>query len=269
VVTFRDFITGLRRLDIDHLCPVIVHASLSAFGEIHGGSECVIGALSSAYNTWLLPAFTYKTMITPELGPPDNGISYGSGKDANRLAEIFRPDMPVDPSIGALAEAVRTQPKAARSSHPILSFVGINAGKILVAQSFKEPFSPIQSLRDAQGWVLLLGVDHTANTSIHYGEQLAGRKQFIRWALTPKGIIPCHKFPGCSNGFEAISPHLAGIVRKADVGAAKIQAVPLTGLLDSVCALLADDPLALLCSREDCARCNAVRASVKLQVVPD
>lgn len=263
MVTFRDFITGLRKLEIDRTRPGIVHASLSAFGEVHGGVESVIGALSSSFGTWIVPAFTYKTMITPEIGPPDNGMSYGSGKDANRMAEIFRPDMPVDPLMGVLADAVHKHPKAKRSSHPILSFAGINAGNILASQSIKEPFAPIQALKDARGWVVLLGVDHTSNTSIHYGEQLAGRKQFIRWALTPKGVIPCHKFPGCSAGFEAISPHLQGLVRQTEVGDAIIQAVPMVELLDTVSGLIEADPLALLCSREDCERCNSVRASLK------
>lgn len=263
MVTFRDLVSGLRRLEIERTRPVILHASLSAFGEVHGGVDSVLGAISSSFDTWIMPAFTYKTMITPELGPKDNGMSYGSGKDANRMAEIFRLDMPADPLMGALAEAVRVHPKAKRSAHPILSFVGINAGKILDGQSIKDPFLPIQALNASLGWVVLLGVDHTANTSIHYGEQLAGRKQFVRWALTPKGVIPCHRFPGCSAGFDAIAPHLEGVVRKTEVGGAAIQAVPVVDLLDTVFALLADDPLALLCGREDCERCNAVRFSVK------
>jgi aminoglycoside 3-N-acetyltransferase len=262
-VTFRDFVTGFRKLEIDRLNPVIVHASLSAFGELHGGTDSIIGALCSSFETVVMPAFTYKTMITPEMGPPENGMSYGSGRDANRMAEIFQPDMPVDIMMGILPEVVRVHPKAKRSSHPILSFVGINAGKILDTQAIKEPLAPIQALSEAQGWVLLLGVDHKANTSIHYGEQLAGRKQFIRWALTPKGVIPCHKFPGCSTGFNAISPYLDEAIRRIEIGEAVIQAIPVQNLLDSVINLLKDDPLALLCSQPDCARCTAVRESVE------
>jgi aminoglycoside 3-N-acetyltransferase len=264
VLTYRDFITGFRKLDLDSPTPVLVHASLSAFGEVHGGVETVLGALCSSFSTIIMPVFTYKTMITPEMGPPDNGMSYGSGKDANRMAEIFRQEMPADPLMGVLAEAVRSHPKAQRSMHPILSFAGINAKKILDSQSIKGPLEPIQALKDANGWVLLLGVDHTVNTSIHYGEQLAGRKQFIRWALTPKGIIPCQKFPGCSAGFEAIRPQLASISRKAEVGNAEVLAIPVENVIDSVCTLLVGDPLALLCNREDCERCNAVRASISM-----
>jgi aminoglycoside 3-N-acetyltransferase len=173
--------------------------------------------------------------------------------------------MPADTLMGAVAEALRTHPRALRSNHPILSFSGINAKKILDSQSIKDPLLPIQALMGGEGWMLLMGVDHTVNTSIHYAEQLAGRKQFIRWALTPKGVIPCQRFPGCSEGFDAIASHLDEIVRKVELGEAIIQAIPLGRLVGSVCELLKEDPSALLCNREDCERCNAVRESIMMQ----
>jgi aminoglycoside 3-N-acetyltransferase len=265
VLTFRDFITGFRKLEIDHSRPVIVHASLSSFGEVHGGVETVLGALGSSFDILMMPAFTYKTMVIPEVGPPDNAIIYGSGKDTNRMAEIYRSDMPVDTMMGVVAESLRIHPKAFRSVHPILSFVGINAKPILDFQTIKEPLLPIQKLMDGEGWVLLLGVDQTVNTSIHYGEQLTGRKQFVRWALTAKGVIPCQRFPGCSDGFEAITLHLGGVIHRVELGEAVIQAIPLVNLVDTVCGVLKEDPLALLCGREDCERCNAVRASIAVQ----
>jgi aminoglycoside 3-N-acetyltransferase len=255
MLTFRDFISGIRKLEIDRSLPVVVHASLAAFGEVHGGAETVLGALLSSFNTMIMPAFTYKTMIIPELGPPDNAMIYGSGKDTNRMAEIYRPDMPSDPMM-------RSHPKTQRSTHPILSFAGINARQILESQTLKEPLLPIQGIRDTAGWVLLMGVDQTVNTSIHYAEMLAGRIQFVRWALTPKGIIPCPGFPGCSDGFEAVSPLLADVIHKVELGEAIIQAMPMVNLVDRVSAMLKENPTALLCEREDCERCNTVRASV-------
>ena len=262
MLTYRDFVIGFRKLEIDCTRPVIAHASLSVFGKIHGGAETVLGALSSSFNKMIMPAFTYKTMITPEVGPPDNAMRYGSGKYTNLMSEIYHADMPVDPLMGDVAEATRIHPRALRSAHPILSFVGINAKPILDSQTIKAPLLPIQKLMDAQGWVLLLGVDQTVNTSIHYAEQLAGRKQFIRWALTNKGIIPCQGFPGCSDGFEEITPHLEGIIRRVELGKAVIRAIPVVNLVSITCEILKADPSALLCGRKDCLRCNAVRTSL-------
>ena len=178
------------------------------------------------------------------------------------MADIYRADLPVDETMGALAEALRLHPKAQRSMHPILSFTGVNAKNILDAQTIADPLLPIQSLWDHRGWILLMGVDQTANTSIHYAESLAGRKQFIRWALTPKGIQLCPGLPGCSDGFDAVSPHLGDVIRKVEVGETAIQAMPIGNLIDMVCELINANPLALLCARADCERCNTLRRTL-------
>ena len=116
------------------------------------------------------------------------------------MAEFFTPRMPADPLMGIIPETLRKHPRAKRSSHPIQSFAGINAGKILAAQTMANPLSPLGALEERFGWVVLLGVDHTVNTSIHSAEKLAGRKQFVRWALTPKGVVECPGFPGVRRG---------------------------------------------------------------------
>ena len=262
MLSFRDFSTAFRKLDIDSSKPVIAHASLSAFGEVHGGAETLLGAMLMSFSTLIMPVFTYKTMVTPEIGPANNGITYGSGKDANLMAEFYRPAMQADRMMGSIPEALRRHPKAQRSSHPILSFTGVNASQILGSQTLQEPLNPIGKLVEENGWVLLLGVDHSVNTSIHYGEKLAGRKQFVRWALTPQGIVECPGWPGCSLGFQAIAVRVEAVTRRVQVGAAEIQTVPLTSLMEAVCAAIAEDPQALLCGRDDCERCQAVRQSV-------
>jgi len=264
MLAFRNLISAFRTLGIDGDRPVIAHASLSAFGEVHGGADTVVGALMAAFNTLIMPAFTYKTMITPEVGPPDNGIKYGTGRDANKMALIFHPYMPVDGAMGLIPETLRQLPEARRSLHPILSFTGINADLFIDSQSYAEPLLPIQVLNEAGGWILLLGVDHTRNTSIHYAERLAGRRQFIRWALTNHGVRAIPGWPGCSGGFQALAPMLEGVTRKIQVGPGLVQAIPLPELVETARACIASDPLALLCKREDCERCNQVCEDVRI-----
>jgi aminoglycoside 3-N-acetyltransferase len=201
-------------------------------------------------------------MLTPEVGPPNNGLPYGRQRNLNRMAEPFRYDMPADPLIGTLSETLRHYPGAMRTAHPILSFAGVNLDDALVTQTTYNPFSPIGWLADHEGWVLLLGVNHTVNTSIHYAEKLAGRHQFVRWAFTPKRVIECPGFPGCSNGFEAIRPDIESITRRAEIGESFIEAIPLHPLLQAVEARIKRNPLALLCQRGECGRCGAVRVSV-------
>jgi aminoglycoside 3-N-acetyltransferase len=265
MVKFNELVTGFRKLDLDTTRPVIAHASLSAFGEVTGGADTLLGALLANFRSLVMPAFTYKTMLTPENGPPDNGLTYGSEKDRNLMSQFFRPDLPADRLMGIVPETLRRHPKARRSSHPILSFTGVNAGQALESQTLSEPLAPIRLLADMQGWVLLLGVDHTVNTSIHQAEKMAGRKQFTRWALTPRGVVECPGFPGCSEGFQAIAPSLEQSTRRVQIGRATIQAVPLADLIETARAWVAEDPLALLCERSYCERCCAVRKDVRVR----
>jgi aminoglycoside 3-N-acetyltransferase len=262
MITFRQLVSALRDLGIDRSRPVIAHASLSAFGEVQGGAETLLGALMYCLDTLIMPAFTYQTMVVPEIGPAENGLAYGSYRDANLMAQFFHPNMPVDRLMGVLPEALRRSSKSSRSSHPILSFVGMNAQSYLASQTLTEPLQPIGLLMEAQGWVLLLSVDHTVNTSLHFAERLAGRKQFMRWALTSEGIVECPQFPGCSDGFNQIAPALAQVTRKMQIGPGWVQAIPLVDLISTARAIVEADPLALLCENSYCERCPVIRDQV-------
>jgi len=262
-VTVRpdDLVRGFRALRLGSK-PVIVHSSLKAFGEVEGGAGSVVNALLATFDSVLVPTFTYKTMLTPLTGPADNAITYGSGIDRNRMAEFFTPDMPADRLMGIIPETLRRLPQARRSMHPILSFAGVHADAALISQQMDDPYAPIGCQAKQGGWVLLLGVNHMVNTSIHYAEKLAGRRQFVRWALTPQGVRECPSWPGCSMGFDAIAPDLASYTRRIQIGEACVRAVALNILLDVVITRIRKDPLALLCQREDCERCNQVRAVI-------
>lgn len=258
VVQRDDLMRGFQALQLDSN-PVIVHSSLKALGRVEGGAETVVSALLATFDSVIAPTFTYKTMLTPLVGPADNAITYGSGNDHNRMAEFYTPSMPADSLMGIIPETLRIQPNARRSMHPILSFAGVNADAAIVSQSMDDPFAPIGYLASQDGWVLLLGVNHMVNTSIHYAEKLAGRRQFVRWALTPQGVRECPSWPGCSFGFDAIAPNLARHTRSVEIGAAYVQAVELNILFEKVVDRIKKDPLALLCQREDCERCNQIR----------
>lgn len=260
MTNFSDLKTGLSKLGLSKNL-VIAHASLKAFGYIEGGADSMINALLDSVRGVIMPTFTYMTMLNPEVGPPHNGITYGSETNLNKMAEAFHPNMPADKMMGILPETLRKHPKAKRSMHPIQSFAGIRADAILNTQTIYNPLAPIGALADQDGWVLLLGVDHRVNTSIHYAEKLGGRLQFIRWALMQDRVVECPGFPGDSEGFEAIAPAVEKYTRRAQIGNALVQAVHLKSLIKVVVDQLQQNPFALLCQRPDCERCTAVRWS--------
>jgi len=262
LVTFRELLSALRDLGIAPHLPVIAHASVPAFGEIRGGEDTLLGALLTAVDTAMLPAFTYKTTVIPETGPVDNAIVYGSGKQTNLAAEVFTPLLPADEQMGPLPERLRLNPDALRSKHPILSFVGLGVDAALQKQTLEEPFAPIQKLADLGGWVLLLGIDHTANISIHLAEKLAGRRQFVRWALMDQKVVRCPGMPGCARGFNAVVEILAPVSHKTILGTALLQAIPLKPMLEILTNLMTADAQALLCEKPDCAYCATIRRSL-------
>jgi aminoglycoside 3-N-acetyltransferase len=239
--------------------PVIAHASIRRFGDIEGGAETVLHALLTSSNGLIMPTFTYNTMVTPEVGPPNNGIKYGTDRDNNKRSEPFQITMPPDKMIGILPWVLLQQQGSTRTPHPILSFGGLGADEALATQTLYEPLAPIGALAEQNGWAVLINVDHSVNTSIHYGEKLAGRKQFIRWALAGDRVVECPGYPGDSTGFHTIEDYLKPDLRRVDIGGGFIQAVQLNRLFQAVQELIKNNPLALLCERSDCERCNAIR----------
>jgi len=259
-VTSSDLKINLAKLGLTKNL-VIAHASLRAFGPIEGGAGTMLNALLDSVRGMIMPTFTYKTMLNPQIGPPKNGITYGSETDLNKMAEAFHPDMHADTTMGVLPETLRKHPKAKRSMHPIQSFAGIHADAILNTQTLHNPLAPIGALADQDGWVLLLGVDHRVNTSIHYAEKVGGRLQFIRWALMQDRVVECPGFPGDSEGFNAVGLFVEKYTRRVNIGSTLVQAVHLKSLIKAVVDQLKENPFAFLCQRRDCERCTAVRWS--------
>lgn len=255
---YNELIEAFAQLELQDV-PVLAHASLRAFGAVQGGAETLLSSLLPNVAALMMPAHTYLTMITPLAGPANNGIIYGRRQDQNRLAESFSAQMPADRLMGILPETLRQRPGARRSAHPILSFTGLNVYNALQAQTLQEPLAPIRMLAENDGWVLLLGVDHTVNTTIHYAEKLAGRRQFIRWALTESGIIECPGFPGCSAGFKPLEKDLADVTREIRVGEALVRAMPMQAIFEGVANRLRRNPKDLLCTDITCERCNELR----------
>ena len=262
IVTYRTLVKSLRELHLDAGKPVIVHSSLSSLGMVQGGPKVVIGALLEVFESVMAPTFTYKTLVVPETGPPNNAVQYGNHTDRNKMAEFFYPDMPADKLMGIISETLRRHPDAFRSGHPVLSFAGVNVRKYLEKQLLNEPFAPLAAMVDDGGWILLMGVNQTSNTSIHLGERLAGRKTYTRWALMSDMVVSCANFPFCSDGFNAIQPLMDPFAKKVQIGDALVQAMPMMELVETTRQLIQADPMALLCNRTDCQSCNTIRSDI-------
>jgi aminoglycoside 3-N-acetyltransferase len=266
MIGIRELLLGFEALPLKGQA-VIAHGSFKSLGQVQGGPKVVIDALVKTCGSLIMPTFTYNTMVTPLVGPPNNALDYAAEEHRRKTqtangtydALTFKNDMPADEEMGILAETLRQHVSAKRSFHPILSFAGVKADFALERQTIYDPLAPIGALAEKNGWAVLIGVDHSVNTSIHYAEKLAGRKQFVRWALARRRIIQCPNFPGDSSGFDEIAQYLEDDIVAVTIGETRVQAVQLNNLIDRVKILIRTNPLALLCQRRDCPRCNAVR----------
>lgn len=239
---------GFRELGLDSGSKVVVHSSLSSFGRVEGGAETVVDALLNVVRpsgTVVAPTFT----------------RYDEPYDPNRSPS----------TTGAVTEALRRHEKAVRSPHPTKSIVAIGpdvSGLVADHEPANSlgPGSPLHRLLEDGGKVLLLGVDHTANSAIHIAERLAGvpyRDQMARVrtcvgdTMRTVEVNRVH----CSRGFEVVSPlcEQAGIVSHGRIGGANARLFDGTGLLSVVIELLEAEPGALLCSVPDCKRCQYAR----------
>lgn len=238
---------------------IIAHVSLSALGPVHGGARAVLDGILGTSGTVLMPAFTYQTQVIPQTGPPNNALDYGSGDVFNARAEIFRPDLPVHPDCGTVAETMRQDRSTLRSTHPILSFIaqGPHAREALSAQTRENPLGPIAWLEAHDGAVLLMGVDQRHNFALHLAEQRAGREGFTRWALTLDDIEELHNIPGDREGFNSIWAELIQFTEVQQIGLARCELIHIRPMLAYAEECIRDDPNFLLCDKPTCASCRA------------
>jgi len=158
---------------------VLVHSSLSALGYVVGGAETVVLALEDALGesgTLMMPAYSLSAPDPENWRHPPVPESWW---------ETIRGEWPpfdryLSPALrlGAIAETFRHQRGTGRSENPSNSFCarGPDARTILDNHALDDSLgesSPLGKLYAHGGSVLLLGVDHSSNSSLHLAEYRA------------------------------------------------------------------------------------------------
>jgi len=263
-VTGADLVDGLRNLGLDRTSEVIVHSSLSSFGYVDGGAEAVCAALTEVCGTVLMPAGTWDLTGLP--APPGlvrphnaywNADSWPDFDQRLSQATSFRPELPVDRWLGTIPETFRQTCSPFRTGHPLFSYqaAGPAAERLLEAQRPDWPLGPIEAL---DGDVLLLGVSHTSNTTIHLAEQHLGRSRFYRYAKSADGLwVELPNIPGDSREFDAVEPALRSATKEVRIGQARVRRIPKQAVLAATRQLVENDPAALLCTDDPTCRCAA------------
>ncbi|MFE6773449.1 aminoglycoside N(3)-acetyltransferase [Streptomyces fimicarius] len=190
---------ALTALGVRSGAVLLVHASLRSLGPVAGGARGVLGALRRAVGpegTVVVPAFTTENSDTsPHYRARVRGLDAGAVDAVRAAMEPYDPAVTPAPSMGALAETVRTAAGAGRSAHPQTSFaaLGPGAGRLLAghrADCHLGEDSPLARLYEADARILLLGTGYATCTAFHLGEYRMDRppRRNYRCVVAARGV---------------------------------------------------------------------------------
>ncbi len=185
-ITKDDLIRDLRGLGVQPGDVLLVHSSLSAIGWVVGGVRSVIEALIGAIGhegTLVMPAFSGDLSDPAEWRNPPVPESWID--PIRQSMPAFDPARTPTRQMGKIAEAFRTWPGVLRSFHPVSSMaaLGAHAGNIIGRHELPYSLgdtSPMGKIYQLDGRVLLIGVEHDRNSSLHLAEARAHHGRQIR-----------------------------------------------------------------------------------------
>jgi aminoglycoside 3-N-acetyltransferase len=177
--TVSSLASDLQALGLKSGTTVICHSSLSSLGYVCGGAIAVIYALKEVLGengTLVMPTFSsdvsdpmyWKNPPVPEAWWPtmrEHMPGYEAGVTPTR-------------KMGAIAENFRKLDGVMRSRHPQSSFAACGPLAKTIVENHDFDFglgegSPLARLYDLNAYVLLLGVGHGNNSSLHLAEYRA------------------------------------------------------------------------------------------------
>ena len=248
--TIESLQADLRALGVRPGMVVLAHSSLSAMGWVCGGAVAVVAALQrvlGSTGTLVMPAHS-------------SGLSEPGKWENPPVPEswwpVIRENMPAfDPAstpthcMGIIAETFRKQRGVLRSSHPQASFCACGPQALHIVDDHSLAFglgehSPLARIYDLHGFVLLLGVSHGVNTSMHLAEYRANfpTRRIVQEGapISESGVRKWTTFEEVepdSSDFDRIGEDFLGsdkgkMVRRGRVGLASCQLMPQRDVVD-------------------------------------
>lgn len=247
--TMSSLAADLRDLGITSGMTLLVHSSMKRIADwVIGGAQAVILALETVLGeegTLVMPTMTSELSDPTDWQHPPVPQSWW--ELIRQEMPPFMADLTVTREMGVVAETFRKQTGTLRSNHPQTSFAawGKHAAFVTEDHRLESPtgeFSPVARVYDLHGYVLLLGVGHGNNTSLHLAEERAhyagkrtmrngapvlvdGQRQWVEFEL----------LDGNDGDFVQLGDAFAqetGLVRQGQVGQATALLMPQRPLVD-------------------------------------
>lgn len=220
--TRESLAADLRALGVQPGMIVLLHSSLCSLGWVCGGAQAVVQAcfdVLTPMGTLVVPTQTGENSEPSHWSRPPVDASWWTIIRAHMPA--FDPQITPSQHMGIIPELVRTWPGSVRSNHPAVSFaaVGHDAALLMADHALDDGLgegSPLRRMYERGGWVVLLGVDHESNTSLHLAQyrvpQSATRREMgaaiLRggqriWQTYSDLDLDTNDFPAIGAAFEA------------------------------------------------------------------
>lgn len=244
----------LRGLGVDRGGVLLLHASFRAIRPVEGGPLGVIQAVRDAIGP-------EGTLVMPSWSGDDD--------------QPFDPAItPASPDLGVVAETFWRLPGVRRSDH-LQAFAAVGPEAAAVTSGPLPlpphiPASPVGRVHDRDGQVLLLGVGHDADTTLHLAELLAG----VPYRVPRHCTVLEHGRPvrvgyeendHCCERFALADDWLRarGLQSEGQVGNAHARLARARDIVRVALEYLEEDPLRFLHSpAEECADCDEARRSL-------
>ena len=244
----------LRSLGVEAGGVLLVHTSWRAVRPVEGGPRGLVDALLDA------------------LGPEGTLVMPSWSGEDDRPFDPRRDE--TSPGLGILPDLFWRRPGVLRSGHVhAFAAIGPRADAVLrdaLPLPPHRPESPAGRVHELDGQVLLLGVDHDANTTVHLAECVAEVPYGIPKYLTvlrdgaPVRVDYLENDHCCAR-FREVGGWLeeSGAQRTGPVGHATARLVRSRAVVDAVVPRLRADPLHFLHPpAAGCEECDLARASV-------
>jgi aminoglycoside 3-N-acetyltransferase len=231
---------------------LLVHTAFSRVRPVEDGPAGLIAALRAA----LGPS---GTLVMPAMADDDE--------------HAFDPATSPCRSMGVVADTFWRLPGVLRTDSPhAFAAAGPRAPEITRDQPVDVPHgpdSPVGRVHDLDGQVLLLGVGHDANTTLHLAENLAGvryRRRAMATVLVAGRVTRCHysEVDHCCENFRLMDAWLdaAGLQRRGTVGHGEARLARSHDLVRVAVSHLREEETVFLHPAGVCGECDEARVSL-------
>jgi len=232
---------------------LLVHTSFSKVKPVEGGPIGLIKALRDVLGT-------NGTLVMPSMSYDDDHVF---DKTKSHCMEM-----------GVVADTFWRLPGVLRSdNNHAFAAVGPLAEKILAPHPIDIPHgldSPVGRVYELDGQVLLLGVDHTSNTTIHLCENMVGvRYRRDKYLTILKDGIPTRfeyqEIDHCCQNFSLVDDWLdeRKLQKRGKVGNANVRLIRSKDIVEVVTERLKENETTFLHSPGVDEQCDEAQTSIK------